>query len=99
MHGDVGAALFQRHFQLLDEQALAAHLAQRAVQDLVARVVMPSRRPVASAAQQGLHMFGLPQGQAAFAGGDGDGCETSWPAGRNLLESTGLDASINACQK
>jgi hypothetical protein len=36
MHGQVGAALFQRHFQLLDEQALAAHLAERPVQDLVA---------------------------------------------------------------
>ena len=37
VHGNVGAAVGQRGFEFLDEQALAAHLAQRAVQDLVAQ--------------------------------------------------------------
>jgi hypothetical protein len=32
----VGAALGHRHFQFLDEQALAAHLGQGAIQNLVA---------------------------------------------------------------
>jgi hypothetical protein len=36
MHGDVGAAFFQRQLELLHEQALAADLAERAVEDLVA---------------------------------------------------------------
>jgi hypothetical protein len=96
MHGDVGAALFQRHFQLLDKQALAAHLAQRCGPG--------SGRPgghaqqldgVARCSQQGLHMLGLPQGQAAFAGGDDDVAQS-----RNLFVMLwGVDASMQRCQK
>ena len=36
MHGQVRAAVFERRLQFLDEQALAADLGQRAVEDLVA---------------------------------------------------------------
>ena len=36
MHRDVGAPFFEREFEFLDEQALAADLAERAVEDLVA---------------------------------------------------------------
>jgi hypothetical protein len=36
MHGDVGAALFQRDFELLDEQPLAADLGKRAIENLIA---------------------------------------------------------------
>jgi hypothetical protein len=36
MHGKIGATFLHRHFQLLDEQPLAADLRQRAIKDLVA---------------------------------------------------------------
>ena len=39
VHGQIGAAVEQGGFEFLDEQALAAHLGQCAVQDLVAPVV------------------------------------------------------------
>jgi hypothetical protein len=35
MHRQIGAAVLQRKFKLLHEQSLAAHLAQRTVQDLI----------------------------------------------------------------
>ena len=71
MHGEVGAAFFQREFQFLDEQALAADLAQRAVEDLVAAGGHAQQRYlVAALFQQRLHVLGLPQREAAFAGGD-----------------------------
>ena len=75
MHRQVGAALFQRGFQLLDEQALAADLGQRAVEDLVAARGHAQQFDLQAEAllQQVAHMFGLPQGQAAFAGGDDGG--------------------------
>jgi hypothetical protein len=71
---EVGAAFFQRHFEFLDEQALAAHLGQRAVQDLVALGGHAQQlHLVAPGPQQRLHMLGLPQRQLAFARGDHDG--------------------------
>ena len=36
MHGEVGAPVFQRGFQLLDEQSLAADLGKGHIEDLVA---------------------------------------------------------------
>ena len=36
MHGEMGAALFHRHFQFLDEQALAADFGEWPVEDLIA---------------------------------------------------------------
>ncbi len=86
VHGDVGAAFFQGHFQFLDEQALAADLGQRTVQNLVALGGHAQQfHLVATCAQQGLHMFGLPQGQAAFTGGD-------HKRGRSVGSSHGLSA-------
>ena len=72
MHGQLSAAFLQGGFQLFDEQALAAHFAERAVQDLVAaRGHAQQINAVATRRQQRLHMFGLPQGKAAFTGGNG----------------------------
>ena len=48
MHREVGAAFAHGHFEFLHEESLAAHLRERAVEDLVARVVMPSRSTSAS---------------------------------------------------
>ena len=71
-----GAAVFQRGLQFLHEQALAAHLGQRAVQDLVAAGGHAQQFDGQAEAlhERVAHMFGLPQGQAAFAGGDDGGC-------------------------
>ena len=70
MHRQVRAALLEGGFQLLDEQALAAHLAERAVEDLVALGRHAEQGDfMALLGEQGLHMLGLPQGQAAFSGG------------------------------
>ena len=72
MHGQVGAAFFQGHFQLFDKQAFAAHLGQGAVQNLVALGGHAQQRHLVTLRlQQGANMLGLPQGQAAFTGGDG----------------------------
>ena len=73
MHGQVGTAFFQRRFQLFHKQAFATHFAQGAVQDLVAtRRHAQQRDRMAQPFQQGFDVFGLPQGQAAFTGGDGE---------------------------
>jgi hypothetical protein len=73
MDGDVGAPFFERQFEFFHEEALAAHLAERAVQDLVAggRHAQQADR-VASFLQKRLHVFGLPKCQPAFARGDHD---------------------------
>jgi len=69
MNRQIGPPLLQRHFKLLHEQALAANLAQGAIENLVTQCghaqyldLMPEL------AQPGLNVFGLPQGQPAFAG-------------------------------
>ena len=75
MHGELGAVFFERDLQLLDEQPLAADLGQGAVEDLVAagrHAEQLDHRAVA-ALQQVADMFGLPEGEAAFAGGDDAG--------------------------
>ncbi len=83
MHGHVGAAFFQRDFQLFHEEALAAHLGQGAVEDLVALGGHAEQFDgVAARTQQGLHMFGLPEREAAFARGDDDGREGGGDGGR-----------------
>ena len=72
MHGKVGLAAFQRRFQLLDEQPLAAHLRERAVKDAVALRRHPKQaHAVPKRLQTLLHMLRLPHGEAAFTGGDG----------------------------
>ena len=73
VHRDVRAAVLHRHFQLLEEQALAADGGQRAVEDLVAargqrhQLHHESRMRLA---QEDGHVLGLPQGQRALARGD-----------------------------
>ena len=73
MHRDVGLTAFQRQFQLLQEQTLAADGRQRAIQYLVAarrqRHQFHHQIRVQRAQTRG-HMFGLPQGELTLAGGD-----------------------------
>ncbi|MCY1517017.1 hypothetical protein D9M68_516800 [compost metagenome] len=73
MHGEIGAPVEQRVFELLDEQPFAAHLGQGAVEDLVAsgrqgKKFNRARR--VQRAQPVAHMLGLPQGKPAGAGRD-----------------------------
>ncbi len=75
MHGQVRAPVLQRGFQLLDEQALAADLGQRTVEDLVATRGHPQQfdAQAETRLQEFTYVFGLPQGEPAFAGGDDGG--------------------------
>ena len=75
MHRQMRAAFFQRVLELLDEQPLAAHLRQGAVEDLVALRRHAEQLDAHAEArhEQVAHMLGLPQGQAALARGDDDG--------------------------
>ena len=75
MHGDVGAAIEQGIFQFLDEQALAADLGERPVENLVAAGGHAEQFDLAGRIQgfePRLDVLGLPQGKAGFAGGDDD---------------------------
>ena len=82
MDGDVGAALFQCQLELLDEQALAADLAQAAVENLVAAGRHSQQgNHVTALLEQCLDMLRLPQRQAAFAGGDDQLAQSTAPAG------------------
>ena len=74
VHRDVGPAFTQCDFQFLDKQALAAHLAQRAVQNLVAlrRHAQQFDLPAQTSLQKSLDMSGLPHRQAALARSDHD---------------------------
>ncbi len=83
MHGHVGAAFLQGDFQFLHEEALAAHLGQGAVEDPVALGGHAEQFDgVAARAQQGLHVLGLPEREAAFARGDDDGRKAGGGGGR-----------------
>ena len=74
VHRQIGTAFLQGHFELLDKEPLAAHLAQRPVQDLVALGRHAEQgNGVPLSAQQRLNVFGLPERQAAFTGGNGEG--------------------------
>jgi hypothetical protein len=72
MHRQVGPAVQQGRFQLFHEQALAADLAERAVENLVAQRGHAQQfdLPAQAGFEQGLDMRGLPHRQSAFAGGD-----------------------------
>jgi len=75
MHGDVGAPIEQGCFQLLHEQALAANLRERAVEDLVTARGHAQKLDIAAGIQSlepGLDVLGLPQGETAFTGSDDD---------------------------
>ena len=75
MHRQVGVASFQRGFEFLDKQPLAAHLGQRAVQNLVAARGHAQQLHLQpeTGLQQLANMLCLPQREAAFAGGDDEG--------------------------
>lgn len=72
MHGQVGAAFFQGHFQFFDEEAFATHFGQGPIQDLVAfgghakQVNLTAK----ALAQQSLNVVRLPESETAFSGGD-----------------------------
>ncbi|OIQ71739.1 hypothetical protein GALL_466420 [mine drainage metagenome] len=73
VHREVGAAVLERLLEFLDEQPLAADFRQRAVENLVAARGHALEHDFAiriQRAQQALHVFGLPQREAAFAGRD-----------------------------
>ncbi|MNH29126.1 hypothetical protein D3C79_893370 [compost metagenome] len=75
MHGDVGLVLEQRGFQFLDEQPLAADFRQRRVEQLVATADHRHQghdQTGMGLFQTGFDIFGLPQGQGTFAGGNAD---------------------------
>src|SRR5690606_40829985 len=67
------AAIQQCLFQLLHEQALAADLGQRHIENLVAlggHAQQLNLQPGMELLQTRLDMFGLPQGQSALTGGN-----------------------------
>ena len=67
--------LEQRGFQLLDEQPLATHLGQGHIEQLVAtrgHAQQFYRQAWMGALQRIANEFGLPQGQGALPGGNGD---------------------------
>ena len=75
MHRELRAPFFERGLELLDEQAFAADLRERSVEDLVtARGHAQQRHGHAEALRQQVsHMLRLPQGEAAFTGRDQGG--------------------------
>ena len=73
MRGDIGLAFEHALFQLLDEQALAADLGQRGVENLVALGAHGQQfdlEPGIICLQPAFHMLGLPQREWTLAGGD-----------------------------
>ena len=81
MHRQVRTPVFQRGFQFFDEQAFASDFAQGPVQNLIAFGGHAQQfAGMSQCAQAGLQMFGLPERQAALAGGDGEVSQS-----RNLL--------------
>ena len=74
MHGELGAPIEQGRLKFFDEQALAAHLGQAAVEDFIAtRAHAQQAHPPTGGLQKVAHMLGLPQRQTALTGGDGQG--------------------------
>ena len=72
MHRQVRTALLKRQLQLFNKQTFAADLGQTAVQDLIAMGAHAQEgHGVAQTFEQGFDVFGLPEGQTAFAGGNG----------------------------
>ena len=73
MHGEVGAAVIHRHFELLDEQALAADRRQRLVEDAVAlgrQAEQVDRHARIQRGEPRADVLGLPQRERRFAGRD-----------------------------
>jgi len=73
MYGEVSLAVEQGAFEFLDEQALAADLGQRTIDDLIATRgdrQQTHRQPRMLRQQPRAHVIGLPQRQRTAAGGD-----------------------------
>ena len=73
VHGQVGGTVQQGFLDLLDEQALAAHLGHGDIQDDVAAGLDDAQADVQArfqGLQAGFDVFGLPEGQLTAAGGD-----------------------------
>ena len=73
MHREVGFAILHGNLKLLHEEALAAHLGERAVENLVAagrHAEELHRCTRIAVAQKRLNMKSLPHGKGTFAGGD-----------------------------
>ena len=73
MHRDIGATIEQRGFQFFDKQTLAANSRQRPIENLVAASGHAKQFDASGriqGLQAGLDEFGLPQGEAGFAGGN-----------------------------
>ena len=70
MHGEMGAAILERGFQLLDEQSLAADRREAPVQDLIAlgghRQELDAQARM-GLAQQRCHVLRLPERELALA--------------------------------
>ena len=75
VHGQMSLTHFERGFQFLDEQTLAAHLGQGAVQDLVAACGHAQKLDLQCkpGLQNRAHVLGLPKGQSTFSRGDDGG--------------------------
>ena len=73
MHGDVRTPLAERHLQFLDEQALAAHFRERAIEHPVAlraHRYQLDREAGMRVAQPRGDVFGLPEREFAASGRD-----------------------------
>jgi len=73
MNGDIGAQIFERDLEFLDEQTLAADGSQGSILDAIA--LRQQRHQFdfkiwVSRAQQRRHMLRLPQGQLTLTRGD-----------------------------
>mgnify|MGYP001301260230 CR=1 FL=1 len=73
VHGQIGAPFDHRRLEFLDEQALAADLRERLIENLIAPGGHPENLHVkfgVARTQQRLHVQGLPHRKRAFARGD-----------------------------
>ena len=73
VHRDVRLAFEQRHLELLHEQALAADLRKRRIEQYVALGAHGLELDLETGmggTQPARNMFRLPHGEATFAGGD-----------------------------
>ena len=73
MYRQIGPPFGHRHFQLLDEQALAADRGQRPIENLITargHAEDGDLRLRIAGCEAGADMLGLPQGKARFARSD-----------------------------
>ena len=92
MDGEVGAPVGHRHFELLDEEALAADVGERLVEHAIAFGGHPEQANVTrwiQCREQRPDVLGLPQRERGFARGDRE------PARR--LDARGRLAHVGLC--